>query len=132
MRTADVRLAALLLALVLIGAAAGAAWLAARGREVERPTADTTPGTTTEIGPDTKADVQIEPKTGAESDTVNGSALFMRHCVRCHAVEDLRAPLAKADRASALRDLLEFLADHGDSDEKEDRALATYLLETER
>lgn len=132
MRTSHVRLTALLLALALLGAAAGAAWLASGGREAERSKSDATPGTTPGTQVDVKTGLDTGPKTGAAVEEIDGSAVFARHCIRCHATDDLRAPLEGADRTTALRDLVEYLRDHGDADEAQDRAIAAYLLETER
>lgn len=104
MRTLHVKLAALAFALVLFLAAATSAWIASR---------PAVPGASPAL---------------TRARDLDARELYRIHCGGCHAREDLAALPDGPDRGAAILSLLDFLEDHGASDDREDRAIAGYLL----
>lgn len=55
-----------------------------------------------------------------------GAALFERQCEQCHTVDDLRRTLRAGGEAKRTA-WLEFLRDHAESSDEEDRLILEYL-----
>jgi mono/diheme cytochrome c family protein len=105
MRTRNVRRTALVFTLALAGAAAWSAWrLSASGRRA---------------GP-------------APSGELDGGELFERHCAKCHSADEFADRLRGPEPGAAARELVEFLGEHGEALEAEDRAIVEYLAERSR
>ena len=71
-----------------------------------------------------RAESRAQPADGEGS----GGALFVRHCGACHEARDLAAELGIGDRGPAALAMLEFLGDHADSSDAEDRRIVAHLL----
>jgi hypothetical protein len=67
--------------------------------------------------------------SSGRSAPVDGARAFELRCVRCHALEELAAPLrGSPDPSAASAELLGFLSGHGDAPLEEDRAIVEHLL----
>lgn len=108
MRTLHVRLAALVFTLALLLATVGSAWIASR------------------------AAVDGEPAMPPSEGELDGRELYQLHCGGCHLEEDLSPALHGPDPGAAIIALLDFLEDHGRSDDRQDRALVAYLIGADR
>lgn len=104
MRTLHVKLAALALSLGLFLAAATSAWIVSR------------PG------------VAFARPALSRARDLDASELYRVHCGGCHDREDLAPILNGPDQGAAILSLLDLLEDHGASDDREDRAIAGYLI----
>jgi mono/diheme cytochrome c family protein len=69
----------------------------------------------------------------ARATAPSGESAFAQHCARCHAIADLSDGLrASDDRAAAVLAMLDKLAEHGNADDREDRAIVALLLARSR
>lgn len=99
MRHVVVRRTALLLGAVLLAATGLFAWLVSRPPAAAGPAPDAVPA--------------------------RGASLFQTHCASCHTLESVRpAVLGLPARRTEIE---QFLADHGEASEAEDRLILDYL-----
>ncbi len=107
MHARKVRLTAAGFALALFALAAGVAWRAQARRTAAAPSASS-------------------PVSSAQREH-DGRSLYELHCVRCHALDEFAETYQGPGSGLAIFELLEFLAEHGASDDDEDRAIARFM-----
>lgn len=112
MHARKVRWTAAAFALALFALAGAVAW-SAKVRTGASPSASTSDA----------------PESSRELD---GRAMYVLHCERCHAVEELAETCQGPDAGVRVLELIDFLAEHGDAGSAEDRAIARYLATLER
>lgn len=71
----------------------------------------------------------VAPPESLGADAARGAALFLSHCASCHTAGDLRTSLEGP--AARRAEVEQFLADHGDAADAEDRQILDYLAGAE-
>lgn len=112
MRAATVRLTAVVFALALMALAAVAAWLA---QHLDKAPREATDGARAQA-----------------SSVRDGRALYARNCERCHTTQEFAEGLHGPQSGARVLEMLEFLEQHGDGDELDDRAVLAFLVQASR
>ncbi len=67
-----------------------------------------------------------------ETGELDGKALFERHCAKCHESDEFASALRGPESGAAVLETLQFLTEHGDASELEDRAVVEFLSSSGR